>query len=253
YRLSAPDPFRPNDELFNHPIKPRPNSQIILPTSMSRYSSVVLPKSDQEFHMLAKILNWPPTSHKRDNNSNQTSSSQNFHKKTLHSSSSPKLKNRFNDSDNDNKPAGNLVSDSEIILEASKFSVTSGDIITNNPSSLSTAAFFILPHDRYSMSKHSEQNEHFTQSQDHYSQNSLKQSLSFILPTLDYGIEIFDQITSDDDPRLIVWSIISSSSRRRNEGDSTFSSSSSSSNKFTIKKKKSNISSISNITPTSTL
>nr|CAG8503721.1 2745_t:CDS:10 [Entrophospora candida] len=253
YRLSAPDPFRPNDELFNHPIKPRPNSQIILPTSMSRYSSVVLPKSDQEFLMLAKILNWPPTSHKRDNNSNQTSSSQNLHKKILHSSSSPKLKNRFNDSDNDNKPAGNLVSDSEIILEASKFSVTSGDIITNNPSSLSTAAFFILPHDRYSMSKHSEQNDHFTQSQDHYSQNSLKQSLSFILPTLDYGIEIFDQITSDDDPRLIVWSIISSSSRRRNEGDSTFSSSSSSSNKFTIKKKKSNISSISNITPTSTL
>src|SRR6266511_1216341 len=70
YRLSAPDPYRPNDdELFNYTTKRRPNSQIILPTSMRQHNSV-LPQSDQEFHTLARILNWPSTATAQNNNNN---------------------------------------------------------------------------------------------------------------------------------------------------------------------------------------
>ncbi|CAG8499139.1 4478_t:CDS:2 [Acaulospora morrowiae] len=57
-RLSAPTPYRPVEHKV--PVKPRSNSHVIPPSSMHRYNSTMtVSKSDGDFTMLSRILNWP--------------------------------------------------------------------------------------------------------------------------------------------------------------------------------------------------
>ncbi|CAG8483477.1 3669_t:CDS:10 [Funneliformis caledonium] len=172
-RRSAPVPFRPTTE-FDVQKKPRPISNIILPTSMKGTGSIISPNSEQEIH--TKILNWP---------------TQNYDDKLQSQKTFVGLKAK-----------DNLVDDGEII-----FDTTPSDQIGDIPqpsSSLAQQSIFYIPQGRLSM----------TAAMHKVTNPSRAPEVPPLIP-ITYGTEIFDQIQSDDDPRLIVWSISRAEERKQ--------------------------------------
>ncbi|CAG8531115.1 10598_t:CDS:2, partial [Cetraspora pellucida] len=189
HRLSAPTPFRPKE--YSDPIKPRPNSQIILPTSMQHYDPFAMPSSDQEFRMLARILNWPvqPGQGPVAQISGHVGSSS--------------IKDNMVD-------GGEIIFDTSIDRE--------GDIQqSKGQHPYKTQSTFHVPHG-FSVT-------------DAMRQMTKPLQTPEVPPLIstNYGKEIFDQIKSDDDPRLIVWS---KSRAQEIKHDSTFSISSNNSKRW---------------------
>ncbi|RIA87036.1 hypothetical protein C1645_778254 [Glomus cerebriforme] len=177
-RRSAPVPYRPTTE-FDVQNLPRPNSQIIIPTSMRKFNSNITSNSDQENHMLARILNWPSQIH------DQQQSLVGLNTKD------------------------NLVDDGEIIFDTTSFNQTS-DIQQHSHGQIPS----YIPQGRFSVTAAMHQ--------------VINPSRAPEVPSLisTYGTEIFNQIQSDDDPRLIVWSISRGEERKLGSIISTYGSSS---------------------------
>ncbi|CAG8722878.1 12146_t:CDS:2, partial [Racocetra fulgida] len=167
---------------YSDPIKPRPNSQILLPTSMQHYDPFAMPSSDQEFRMLARILNWPaqPGQNPVTQISGQVGSSS--------------IKDNMVD-------GGEIIFDTSIDQE--------GDIQqSKGQHPYKKQSTFYVPHS-FSVA-------------DAMRQMTKPLQMPEVPPLIstNYGKEIFDQIKSDDDPRLIVWS---KSRAQEIKHDSTFS------------------------------
>ncbi|CAG8645101.1 7354_t:CDS:2, partial [Scutellospora calospora] len=168
-RLSAPTPYRPKEYIVS--TRPRPNSQIILPTSMQHYGSFAMPNSDQEFRMLARILNWP------------TQPGQSPVNQISGQVGNPLTKD-------------NMVDDGEIIFDTSSID-QEGDIQqSKGQHPHKSQSTFYIPQERFSVAAAMRQ-----------MTKPLQAPEVPPLISANYGKEIFDQIKSDDDPRLIVWSI----------------------------------------------
>jgi len=102
------------------------------------------------------------------------------------------------------KTRDNLVDDGEIIFDTTSFDQT-GDIQQQFPSSSAQSqSIFYVPQGRSTV----------TAAMHQVTNPSRAPEVPSLIPTT-YGPEIFDQIQSDDDPRLIVWSISRVEERRQ--------------------------------------
>ena len=146
---------------------------------MRKYNSILTLNSDQEFHMPARIINWPTQNHD-------------------HQQSRRNLVG-LNTQDN-------LVDDSEIIFDTTSY-IQQSDI--QQPSHGQIPSY--IPQGRFSVAAATHQVTNLSRA---------PEVPSFL--STNYGTEIFDQIQSDDDPRLIVWSISRSEERKQGSIISSF-------------------------------